>query len=118
MSESKLYFPEASAMFRKLMDSLKGKRVVVMGHMRPDGDCIGSQVAMCRFLRYEGIDAICVNHHYVPKYLLGFVGDTPFIHESDFIYDGREAVCTDCADLTRTGKELRGMMSWLKDEKK
>ncbi len=100
------YFPAQSAAFEKLLKSLAGKRVAVIGHMRPDGDCIGSQVAFCRIARAAGIDAICVNHHAVPAYLKPFVADTPFVHENDFRHDGHEAVCTDCADLTRIGKQL------------
>ncbi|MDR2863366.1 MAG: DHH family phosphoesterase [Puniceicoccales bacterium] len=104
---SSLYFPEESARFQSLLNSLRAKRVAVLGHMRPDGDCIGSQVALCRILHTTvGADAICVNHHTVPRNLQAFVGDTPFLHENDFVPDGHVAVCTDCSDLTRIGKAL------------
>lgn len=101
-----MYFPEESARFRVLLDSLKGRKVAVLGHMRPDGDCIGSQVALCRLLLSQGIDALCVNRHAVPRTLKSFVADTPFLHESEFKGDDRAAVSVDCADLTRIGAEL------------
>ncbi|MDR2844479.1 MAG: DHH family phosphoesterase [Puniceicoccales bacterium] len=105
------YFPEESARFQSLLASLRGKRVAVLGHMRPDGDCIGSQVAMCRILRADGTDAVCVNHHAIPRTLQAFVGDTPFLHESAFSPDGHVAVCVDCSDLTRVGRELVAQFS-------
>jgi phosphoesterase RecJ-like protein len=101
-----MYFPEEAPRFRALIDSLRGQKVAVLGHMRPDGDCIGSQVAMCRFLIQSGIDAVCVNRHAVPRTLKAFVGDTPFLHENDFTPAGHRGVSVDCADLTRIGAEL------------
>ncbi|MEL0120405.1 MAG: bifunctional oligoribonuclease/PAP phosphatase NrnA, partial [Opitutae bacterium] len=56
------YFPEASAILRHAIDKLlKGQKVAVLGHRRPDGDCIGSQVALSRVLLQNGVDAIAVN---------------------------------------------------------
>lgn len=104
-----MYFPAESPRLLALIESLRGRKVAVLGHMRPDGDCIGTQVALCRILRAAGIDAVCVNHHAVPRTLKAFVGDTPFLHENDFRADGRRAVSVDCADLTRIGKELVAM---------
>lgn len=101
-----MYFKEESERFSKLLEKLAGKRVAVIGHVRPDGDCIGAQVALCRILRSRGIDAVCVNHHPVPYNLKNFVGDTPFFHESDFENDGRIAVAVDCGNLSRLGKSL------------
>ena len=39
------YLKESQQFFTAI-DKLKGKKVLVLGHRRPDGDCIGSQVAM------------------------------------------------------------------------
>ncbi len=101
-----MYFEKESKRFGELLRSLEGKRVAVLGHVRPDGDCIGAQVAMCRILLRRGIDAVCVNHHSVPYNLTAFVGDTPFFHEDDFVNDGRIAVSVDCSGLSRVGKSL------------
>lgn len=102
----KKYFPEESARFSALLERLDGKRVAVLGHVRPDGDCIGAQLALCRILRSRGIDAVCVNHHAVPYNLKGFVRDTPFFREEEFENDGRLAVSVDCGNLARLGKSL------------
>lgn len=101
-----MFFKEESERFSKLLKKLEGTRVAVIGHVRPDGDCIGSQVALCRILRSRGIDAVCVNHHNVPYNLKKFVADTPFFHENEFENDGRTAVSVDCGNLSRLGKSL------------
>jgi phosphoesterase RecJ-like protein len=41
--------------------ALKGKTVGVISHVRPDADCIGSQVALCRWLDKAGVKAIAFN---------------------------------------------------------
>src|ERR1700739_4613636 len=101
-----MYCPEESSRFRTLLDSLKGRKVAVLGHMRPDGDCIGSPGGLCRLLRATGPDAACVTRHAVPRTLKAFVDDTPFLHETEFSADRHAAVAVDCADLTRIGAEL------------
>ncbi|MCD8483056.1 MAG: DHH family phosphoesterase [Verrucomicrobia bacterium] len=50
-------------LWNSLLGELVGRKVVVLGHIRPDGDCIGSQVALVRFLKAKGVDAVAVNHH-------------------------------------------------------
>lgn len=57
----------AGEALRDLVKGLKGQKVAVLGHMRPDGDCIGSQTALCRMLLAEGVDAICVNRDRIPR---------------------------------------------------
>lgn len=93
-------------MFEGAWQSLAGSKVAVLGHVRPDGDCIGSQVAFCRTLLASGIDAICVNRHEVPPVCRAFVGDTPFFQEDEADLQGRVAVTVDCADRGRLGPKL------------
>lgn len=90
--------------FQRALAALQaqGEPVAVIGHLRPDGDCIGSQVALCRVLRALGCDAVAVNGHRVPVTLKPFLGDTPFF-EGDLPDDQRVAVTVDCADLSRVG---------------
>ena len=40
------YFPDESARFEKLLSTLDGKKIAVLGHVRPDADCIGAQLAL------------------------------------------------------------------------
>jgi len=53
-----IHYPKFAARFAVLLSELRGKQVVVIGHQRPDADCIGSQVALCRLLRSQEIDAV------------------------------------------------------------
>jgi phosphoesterase RecJ-like protein len=101
------HYPQFAAPFAALIQQLAGRRVVVIGHQRPDGDCVGSQVALCRVLRARGIDAICVNPDRVPRRIRFLVGDTPFFQREEVKHDGRVPVYTDCADHGRAGDRLR-----------
>ncbi len=54
-------------MFEELISKLKGHRTVgVYSHIRPDGDCIGAQVAACKWLEKNGIKAIAFNDDPIP----------------------------------------------------
>ena len=81
---TKSYFPEESTTFARNIELLRGHRVAVLGHRRPDGDCIGSQVALTRVLNATGIETLAVNIDPVPRTLKAFVGDTPFFLAADF----------------------------------
>lgn len=49
-------------MFNKLIQKLKSHKTIgVYSHIRPDGDCIGAQVAVCRWLQKNGIEAYAFN---------------------------------------------------------
>lgn len=101
------YFEDLSPAFAAALSGLEGERVAVLGHLRPDGDCIGSQVALTRLLRARGIDAIAVNHHRVPPMCAAFVQDTPFLLDVEADLEGRVAVTVDCADHRRLGPVLQ-----------
>ncbi|HET6527221.1 MAG TPA: bifunctional oligoribonuclease/PAP phosphatase NrnA, partial [Balneolaceae bacterium] len=54
-------------MFEELIQRLKSFRTVgVFSHIRPDGDCIGAQVATCIWLQKNGIEAYAFNDDDVP----------------------------------------------------
>ncbi|MGE9291529.1 MAG: DHH family phosphoesterase [Puniceicoccales bacterium] len=93
--------------FEKLLESWKGKKLAICGHLRPDGDCIGSQVAFCRFLRSIGIQAYAIKTDPIPRNLQSFIGDTPYLDQSEVDAEGWEIICVDCADEIRIGKPLR-----------
>ncbi len=45
----------------------EAQTICVVGHMRPDGDCIGSQLALTLALRTEGKNVVCWNQDAVPQ---------------------------------------------------
>ena len=103
------YYPEFAGPFAVLLRELQGRRVAVIGHQRPDGDCIGSQVALTRALRARGIDALAINPDPVPRRIRFLLGDTPFFQRDELAHDGRIAVFTDCADQGRAGEKMRAL---------
>jgi phosphoesterase RecJ-like protein len=105
-----MYFPHHSPAFRVALEGLRGHPVAVLGHMRPDGDCVGSQVALTRVLIGLGIDAVAVNPDPVPRILADFVGNTPWRRITEYQpAPGTLAACVDCADHGRIGPRLREM---------
>jgi len=103
------YFPELSAEFARLLVSLAGRRIAVVGHARPDGDCIGSQVALARVLAACGFDVVCVNADVVPRRLQFLVTGMGFLRTDDVLNtpDDRVAIYVDCADHARAGERLK-----------
>lgn len=103
-----MYFPHQAEAFKRFLAELRGQRVAVLGHLRPDGDCIGSQVGLTRMLRALGIETVAVNKDPSPRALASFIGDTPFVLAKDFDETGYVSVNVDCADPIRVGKLLQG----------
>ena len=96
----------AGKALKSLTEGLKGQKVAVLGHMRPDGDCIGSQVALARLLQATGTDAICINRDRIPPNLLPYAEGVTFLKADQYQPDGRVAVTVDCADASRVGTEV------------
>ncbi|MDD3179296.1 MAG: bifunctional oligoribonuclease/PAP phosphatase NrnA [Opitutaceae bacterium] len=103
----KQHYPQFRTGFHALLAALPGQRVSVVGHQRPDGDCIGSQVALCRLLKAHGIDAVGVTSDPVPRRLRFLLADTPFVRRDNLGDEERVAIFVDCADHGRGGTKLR-----------
>jgi phosphoesterase RecJ-like protein len=103
------FYPEFSARFARLLTTLAGRKIAVVGHARPDGDCIGSQVALARVLAAKGFDVICVNADPVPRRLQFLVGGMNFQRTDDVLAstEDRAAIFVDCADHARGGERLK-----------
>lgn len=103
------FYPEFAERFGRLLAALAGRKVAVVGHARPDGDCIGAQVALARALAARGHDAICVNADPVPRRLQFLVRNTAFLRPEDVMAsaEDRAAVFVDCADHARGGERLK-----------
>jgi phosphoesterase RecJ-like protein len=103
------FYPEFSAAFAKLVAGLAGRKIAVVGHARPDGDCIGSQVALARVLIALGHDVICVNADPVPRRLQFLAGGMTFLRTDEVLRstEERAAIFVDCADHARPGERLK-----------
>jgi bifunctional oligoribonuclease and PAP phosphatase NrnA len=79
------------------------RRFVISSHARPDGDSIGSQVAMAFALRALGKSVHIVNRDPAPPPLLQFVGVSDIELAERVTGDFDAAIIMECGDLARTG---------------
>jgi phosphoesterase RecJ-like protein len=79
------------------------QRFLITSHLKPDGDSIGSQLAMAYALRALGKEVRIVNHDEAGAGLLGFPGvaDIEIADRVDGEYDA--LIVMECGDLARTG---------------
>ena len=92
---------------RVLQRILEGLRAhdtfCVAGHLRPDGDCIGSQLGLALALKNAGKKVVCWNEHPVPAKLAFLDPQRMF----ELPRPGRAFDCvvaTDCASFERLGQ--------------
>jgi bifunctional oligoribonuclease and PAP phosphatase NrnA len=87
-----------------IVDAIKQRqRFVLSSHVRPDGDAIGSQLAMAYALRHLGKSVRIVDGDKPPTPLLVFPGvsDIEVVKEIDD--PGDAVIVMECGDLARTG---------------
>ncbi len=103
------FFPELSGRLEQLIAAVSGRRVAVVGHARPDGDCIGSQVGLARVLQGAGLDVFCANGDAVPRRLGYIVPGVTFLQPESVPAASADlaAVFVDCADHARVGGRLQ-----------
>ena len=79
------------------------QRFLITSHLKPDGDSIGSQMAMAYALRALGKEVRVVNADRAPDPLLAFPGarDIEIASEVDGEFDA--VLVMECGDLARTG---------------
>jgi phosphoesterase RecJ-like protein len=81
----------------------KSRRLCVVGHIRPDGDCIGSQLAVTLALRALGKSVVCWNQDPVPdKY--AFLDPEKLFQAPHRGHQFDTVIATDCASYERLGK--------------
>jgi phosphoesterase RecJ-like protein len=91
---------------QQIVDVIRSReRFVISSHARPDGDSIGSQMAMAYALRALGKEVLIVNADPAPPPLQQFPGvdDIVLATKIDGMFDA--AIIMECGDLTRTGVE-------------
>ena len=83
------------------------QRFVVVSHARPDGDSLGSELALTLALRALGKDVRVVNHDPAPPYLASFpaVSEVEVRDTVDGTFDA--AIVLECGSLSRT--EVSGL---------
>ena len=89
---------------RQIVDCIGARRrFVISSHLRPDGDSIGSQLAMAYALRALGKEAHIVNKDAAPGPLMAFPG-VPAIEIAERVTTPFDAaIIMESGDLNRTG---------------
>lgn len=89
---------------KKIAEILKeAKEISIISHVDPDGDAIGSQLALAHLLERENKKITCFNAGMIPDYLFFLPGS-----EKIKIYSGQDlskqvVIYVDCADGRRAG---------------
>jgi phosphoesterase RecJ-like protein len=88
----------------RILEAIRAaKTVCVVGHIRPDGDCIGSQLGLTLALRAEGKDVLCWNEDPLPQKYRFLDRDGDFQEpKRGMKFDC--VIATDCASFERLGK--------------
>jgi phosphoesterase RecJ-like protein len=92
------------AQIHRIIDAIGPRqRFVISSHSRPDGDSIGSQLAMAYALIELGKHVVVVNKDRAPGPILQFpgVGDIVIANQVSEQFDA--AIIMECSDLARTG---------------
>ncbi len=80
------------------------RRVVVSSHERPDGDAVGSSLALALALRARGIEAQVVMPAAPPRDLQPFPGVDGITIAAEVADRFDAAVIMECSSLDRTGR--------------
>jgi phosphoesterase RecJ-like protein len=89
---------------RRIIEEIRQHQTFcIVGHVRPDGDCVGSQLALAYALKNEGKKVTCWNEDGMPDKLKFLDPEKMFERP----HRGEEFDCviaTDCASFERLGK--------------
>lgn len=88
----------------RILEAIRAaKTICIVGHIRPDGDCIGSQLALTLALRAEGRKVHCWNEDIVPQKYRFLDPDGAFQQPTRGVkFDC--VIALDCASFERLGK--------------
>ena len=88
---------------QRILDTIRENQTFcVVGHVRPDGDCFGSQLGLTLALRNEGKKVVCWNQDTMPqKYRFLDRGGTIQQPKRGLKFDC--VIATDCASFERLG---------------
>jgi phosphoesterase RecJ-like protein len=92
------------AQIHRIIDAIRPRqRFVISSHSRPDGDSIGSQLAMAYALTELGKHVVVVNKDRAPGPILQFPGVGGIVIANQVSEQFDAAIIMECSDLARTG---------------
>jgi bifunctional oligoribonuclease and PAP phosphatase NrnA len=96
----------SAPIIQQIVDAIRSRqRFVLSSHSRPDGDSIGSQLAMAYALRALGKDVTIVNKDAAAGPIRAFPGVETIVIADRAAGDFDAAIIMECSDLKRTGVE-------------
>src|SRR3954467_8812373 len=88
----------------RILEGIRDSRTIcVVGHVRPDGDCIGSQLGLTLALQAEGKKVWCWNEDIVPD-KLAFLDPDKIVQKPRAGMEFDCVIATDAASFERLGK--------------
>ena len=91
----------------EIADSLnKAKEVLILSHIIPDGDCLGSALALALALQNDGKKVIVINEDEVPDMYTFLPGSNSIRKIIEFIDLPQLVVVVDSSDPERVGEQL------------
>lgn len=105
-------------MDRSLLDRIQGlvqsaQRILVVTHVAPDGDAIGSLLAMGWLLRAQGKNRVLTCQDPLPEGYAFLPGSKEIVQQVDGSFD--LGMSLDCSDVYRLGDNVRDLVSPLSD---
>src|SRR6185436_16540888 len=94
---------KSSRVIQRMLDAIRESNTIcVVGHVRPDGDCIGSQLALAMALKNLGKAVCCWNEDPMPRKLAFLDPDSLMqLPKQGMYFDC--VIATDCASFERLG---------------
>jgi phosphoesterase RecJ-like protein len=87
----------------KILEGIRESRTFcIVGHIRPDGDCVGSQIGLTLALRNEGKKVVCWNEDRVPQ-KLNFLDPDHVFQQPKAGSEFDCVIATDAASFERLG---------------
>jgi bifunctional oligoribonuclease and PAP phosphatase NrnA len=87
----------------RILDGIRESQTFcVVGHIRPDGDCIGSQLGLTLALKNQGKDVLCWNQDEMPQ-KLAFLDPDKLVQRPKAGHEFDCVIATDAASFERLG---------------
>lgn len=94
----------STRLIQRIIDGIRqSETVCIVGHVRPDGDCIGSQVGLGMALQAGGKKVVCWNDDPIPK-KLAFLDTKNLMQQPEPGHEFDCVIATDCASFERLGR--------------
>lgn len=90
----------------ELLTKIQGaKSIAILGHMRPDGDCVGSCLGLYNYINENYADKnVCVYLEEIPEKFSFLKGAENIYHAVDAPFTFQLAISLDCGDTDRHGE--------------